>query len=84
MEDIKEQVGIPLLKQYGSYSEDIPGSSVEVQTGNHDEKDYTHKGVNVLIEDRDPKGMNNFLKVISSSHCSCTRNHYQLSHVLSG
>lgn len=74
MEDIKEQVGIPLMEHYGIYSEDIPGSSVEDQTGNHDEKEYAHKDVKVFIEDRDPKGINNFLKVISSSHCPFTGN----------
>ncbi|XP_026774814.2 caveolin-2-like [Pangasianodon hypophthalmus] len=42
---------------------DIPGISVEEQTGNQDEKDSTHKGMKVLIKDRDPKGMNDFLKV---------------------
>ncbi|XP_053539801.1 caveolin-2-like [Ictalurus punctatus] len=61
MEDI-EHVRIYLLEQYADYSKDIPEISVEEQTGNQDEKDSTHKGRNVLIKDRDPKGINCFLK----------------------
>lgn len=63
MEDI-EHVRIYLLEQYADYSKDIPEISVEEQTGNQDEKDSTHKGRNLLIKDRDPKGINCFLKVI--------------------
>lgn len=72
VEDIIEQVGDPLLEQYETYSKDIPGISVEEQTENRDEMDSTHQGVKLFIKNRDPNGINDFLKVISSSRSSCT------------
>lgn len=64
IDDTVVQVEISLLEQYGTYSKDNPGISMEEQTGNRDEKSFAHKDVEVLIKDRDCKGINNFLKVI--------------------
>ncbi|KAF5909353.1 caveolin-2-like, partial [Clarias magur] len=59
--DIIEQEGISFLEQYGGSSKDIPEISVDEQRGNQDEEDSTH--MKVLITDRDPRGINEYLKV---------------------